>query len=140
MFPAKVAGLFIVSIMMTSTAVVAGPGPFDYSSATFYRFSLPDVNAPATILTVATETVVQESTVAQMASVESAPEDNSKIVHATSVTRSMGLAMMMAAWVSTRFALVEGSKDALVTSLWTRRELLTKELIVGIDKHSLIDP
>ncbi|KAF9263140.1 hypothetical protein L218DRAFT_944676 [Marasmius fiardii PR-910] len=82
MFSAKVILLFIVSMMMTSTAVVARPGV---------------------------------SMVAQMAFVESAAEANSKIVHATSVTRSMGLVMIMAAWVSTKFALVERSKDVLVT-------------------------
>ncbi|KAF9256663.1 hypothetical protein L218DRAFT_949810 [Marasmius fiardii PR-910] len=84
MFSPKVITLFIVSMMMTSTAVVAKPGG---------------------------------SMVAQMDSVENAPEDNSKIVHATSVTRSMGPAMIMAAWVSTKFALVERSKDVLVTDL-----------------------
>ncbi|KAF9257573.1 hypothetical protein L218DRAFT_949057 [Marasmius fiardii PR-910] len=80
MFPAKVIALFIVSIMMTSTEVVAGPGA---------------------------------STVTQMVSVESAAEDNSKTVHATSVPQSMGLAMIMAVWVSTKFALVERSKGVL---------------------------
>ncbi|KAF9257569.1 hypothetical protein L218DRAFT_949053 [Marasmius fiardii PR-910] len=82
MFPAKVIALFIVSVMMTSTEVVAGPGA---------------------------------STVTQMAFVESAAEDNSKTVHATSVRKSMDLAMIMAAWVSTKFALVERSKGVLVT-------------------------
>ncbi|KAF9256665.1 hypothetical protein L218DRAFT_949812 [Marasmius fiardii PR-910] len=84
MFSPKVITLFIVSMMMTSTAVVAKPGA---------------------------------STVAQMDSVENVPEDNSKTVHATSVTRSMGLAMIMAAWVSIKFAPLERSKDVLVTDL-----------------------
>ncbi|KAF9260501.1 hypothetical protein L218DRAFT_946798 [Marasmius fiardii PR-910] len=90
MFSAKVVTLFIVSMMMTSTAVVARP-----------------------------EVLVarQGSTAAQMAFAESAPEDNSKTVHATSATRSMGHVMIMAAWVSTKFAPVERSKGALVTDL-----------------------
>ncbi|KAF9254028.1 hypothetical protein L218DRAFT_1010210 [Marasmius fiardii PR-910] len=98
MFSAKVIGLFIVSIMMTSTAVVAVPGG---------------------------------STVAQMASVESAPEDNSKTVHATSVTRSTGLAMIMAAWASTKFALAGRSKGVLATNLirWKSGKGLPKELV-----------
>ncbi|KAF9256499.1 hypothetical protein L218DRAFT_949929 [Marasmius fiardii PR-910] len=119
MFSPKVITLFIVSMMMTSTAVVARPEPtrLTIPLRRFHRLSSPDKCNAATILTVATETVVQASTVAQMDSVENVPEDNSKTVHATSVTRSMGLAMIMAAWVSIKFAPLERSKDVLVTDL-----------------------
>ncbi|KAF9264323.1 hypothetical protein L218DRAFT_943780 [Marasmius fiardii PR-910] len=99
----KVVSLFIVSMMMVSTGVVAGPTPV-----------AAEINA-TTISAVATKTAAQASTPTQMRSVESAPKDNSTAAHATSVATKMGPAMTMAVLVSTTFALKEPSRGALAT-------------------------
>ncbi|KAF9264393.1 hypothetical protein L218DRAFT_998739 [Marasmius fiardii PR-910] len=105
MFSTKVMSLFIVSMMMATTGVIAGPAPVAAE---------PKINA-MTILAVVTKTVVQASTPTQMRSVELAPKDSSTVAHATSAATTMGLAMTMAALVSTTFAPKERSRVALAT-------------------------
>ncbi|KAF9256653.1 hypothetical protein L218DRAFT_949802 [Marasmius fiardii PR-910] len=88
MFSAKFIGL-IVSIMMTSTAVVAGPAP-----------------------------VTGGSIVPQIRSMDSAAKDDSKTALATGVASKMGLAERMAARVAPRgFVLLGRSEGVLVTNL-----------------------
>ncbi|KAF9264392.1 hypothetical protein L218DRAFT_943841 [Marasmius fiardii PR-910] len=106
MFSTKVMSLFIVSMMMAATGVVAGPAPV-----------AAEINA-TTISAVATKTAVQASTPTQVQSVEPAPKDSIMVAHATSVATRMGPAITMVALVSTMFAPKEHSRDALATDHW----------------------
>ncbi|KAF9264315.1 hypothetical protein L218DRAFT_1027688 [Marasmius fiardii PR-910] len=106
MFSTKVMSLFIVSMMMATTGVIAGPAPV-----------AAEINA-TTISAVATKTAAQASTPTQVRSVEPAPKDNIMVAHATSVATRMGLAITMAALVSTMFAPKGHSRDALATDYW----------------------
>ncbi|KAF9264391.1 hypothetical protein L218DRAFT_1027898 [Marasmius fiardii PR-910] len=105
MFSTKVMSLFIVSMMMAATGVVAGPAPVAAE---------PKINA-TTISAVATKMAAQASTPTQVRSAELAPKDNIMVAHATSVATRMGLAITMAALVSTMFAPKGHSRGALAT-------------------------